>query len=218
MSDASNFIAAGDFGSWLARARASLRGNAGVDVPCGDCTGCCTSGYSVQLRPEDGRAAAKIPAAFLTQAPGFPRDHLTMRALPDGTCPMLHAGKCSIYRERPQTCLDYDCRVFAAAGIDAGGGDKAVINQRVRAWRFNYPNDADRLAHEAVLAAAAFIQEHRGSFSGRAPSAPMGIAVLAVKAYEVFLDPQISQRSAADVASAIVTANREFDAATAAIP
>jgi hypothetical protein len=129
---------------------------------------------------------------------------------------MLQAGKCAIYRDRPQTCLDYDCRIFAAAGIDAGGADKAVINRRVRQWRFSYPSEADRLAHEAVLAAASFIQKKRESFAaGRVPTAPTGIAVLAIKAHAVFLAANLEARSDVDLAAAIMNASREFDAAPA---
>ncbi len=110
----------------------------------------------MQLRPEDKPALAVIPAELLINAPGFQPGHKTMAALPNGHCPMLQEGRCSIYRHRPQTCLDYDCRIFAAAGIDAGGADKTVINQRVRAWRFTYPTQEDELAHRAVRAAASF--------------------------------------------------------------
>src|SRR5688572_25485326 len=105
-------IAAGAFGHWLSQARESLRGNAGMDVPCGDCTGCCTSSYSVQLRPEDQRALARIPPSLLVRAPGFPPGHMTMPCRSDGTCPMLTADRCTVYADRPQTCLDYDCRIF----------------------------------------------------------------------------------------------------------
>jgi uncharacterized protein len=202
---------AGPFGIWLSQARASLRGHGGMEVPCGDCTGCCTSGYSVQLRPEDSRALAKIPSRLLSSPPGFPRGHMTMPCLSDGTCPMLSAGRCTIYAERPQTCLDYDCRIFAAAGLDAGGTDKGVINQRVREWRFTYPTPADRQAHDAVLATASFIQARRSSFTTRVPTAPMGIAVLAIKAYEVFLNQQRDGRSDTEIAHAILKAGREFD-------
>jgi hypothetical protein len=125
---------------------------------------------------------------------------------------MLAAGKCTIYRERPQTCLDYDCRIFAAAGIDAGGADKAVINRRVRAWRFTYPTAADRLAHNAVQSAAAFIQERRASFPSRVPTAPMGIAVLAIKVYTVFLDAGIETLGDLEIARAIVKTDRAFGA------
>jgi hypothetical protein len=127
---------------------------------------------------------------------------------------MLDAGKCSIYTDRPQTCLDYDCRIFAAAGIDAGGADKSVINRRVREWRFTYPTEADRLAHNAVLAAAVFIKERSASFPSRVPATPMGIAVLAIKVHTVFLDPQTQAQSDVEIAHAILRAGREFDSST----
>ena len=143
-SEIPHTVAAGAFSSWLRAARRSLISDDGAEVPCGDCVGCCVSSYSVQLRPADHRAREAIPAQHLIQASGFPPDHLTMPALPNGMCPMLHAGRCSIYPVRPQTCLDYDCRIFAAAGIEAGGEDKWVINKRVREWRFSYPTPNDR--------------------------------------------------------------------------
>lgn len=212
-SELIDVVAAGPFSQWLRQARRSLSGNEGAEVPCGDCVGCCVSSYSVQLRPEDRRAVARIPASFVVSAPGFPRGHLTMRALPNGSCPMVEAGKCSIYRDRPQTCLDYDCRIFAAAGIDAGGQDKAVINQRVREWRFAYPTETDQLEHEAVRAVASFARERSSSFAVRVPTAPMGIAVFAIKAYTVFLDSNMKAKSATEIAEAIIGAVRAFDTA-----
>lgn len=206
-------VAAGPFSAWLRQMRRSLLGNEGMDVPCGDCVGCCVSGYSVQLRPEDQRAAASIPATFIVSAPGFAKGHLTVRPLPNGVCPMLAGGRCSIYADRPQTCLDYDCRIFAAAGIDAGGEDKAVINKRVREWRFSYPEQIDRQEHEAVRAAAAFIRDRRDSFTVRVPAGPMGIAVFAIKSYEVFLDPLAVTKSDAELARVMLEAARSFDAA-----
>jgi hypothetical protein len=205
-------VAAGPFSAWLQKMRRSLLGNEGMDVPCGDCVGCCVSGYSVQLRPEDHRAAARIPATFVVSAPGFAKGHLTVRPLSNGLCPMLEESKCSIYADRPQTCLDYDCRIFAAAGIDAGGDDKPVINKRVREWRFSYPEQTDLREHEAVRAAAAFIRDRRDSFHVRVPAGPMGIAVFAIKAYSVFLDPQLAAKSDEVVACAIIAAVRAFDA------
>lgn len=206
-------VAAGPFSAWLRQMRRSLLGNEGMDVPCGDCVGCCVSGYSVQLRPEDHRAAARIPATFVVSAPGFAKGHLTVRPLSNGLCPMLEEeSKCSIYADRPQTCLDYDCRIFAAAGIDAGGDDKPVINKRVREWRFSYPEQTDQREHEAVRAAAAFIRDRRDSFHVRVPAGPMGIAVFAIKAYSVFLDPHLSTKNDESVARAIIEAVRAFDA------
>ncbi len=205
-------IAAGAFCTWLAAARDSLHGNRGSDVPCGDCVGCCVSSYFIPVRPEDKDALDAIPAKYLVNAPNEPRGQWLMGYREDGTCPMLSDHKCTIYAKRPQTCRDYDCRVFAAAGIDAGGDDKIVINRRVHAWRFTYPSAADVAAHEAVKAAAAFISTKRDSFpGGRAPTAPTGIAVLAVKVYPVFLDAATEGKADADIALAIIAASREFD-------
>ena len=208
-------VPAGPFASWLSRTHAMLRGTVGADVPCGDCTGCCTSSYSVQLRPDDRRALAVIPIDLLVQAPGFPAGHRTLPALPDGTCPMLSAGKCSIYAARPQTCHDYDCRIFAAAGIDAGDAGKAVINRRVRQWRFAYAGEEDRQAHNAIMLAAAFVQRCRNSFPVRVPTSPMGIAVFALKTYTVFLAPARAEMSDSEVAHAMLMASRQFDVSDA---
>lgn len=205
-------IAAGPFGEWLAEARQSLLGVRGANVPCGDCVGCCVSSYFIPVRPEDKDALDAIPAKYLVNAPNEPRGQWLMGYREDGTCPMLVDRHCTIYAQRPQTCRDYDCRVFAAAGIDAGGDDKAVINRRVRAWRFSYPSAADIAAHAAVKAAAAFISTKRESFpGGRAPTAPTGIAVLAMKVYPVFMDANTQSKTDADIALAIIGASREFD-------
>jgi uncharacterized protein len=134
-----------------------------------------------------------------------------MIALADGSCPMLKERKCSIYAQRPQTCRDYDCRIFAAAGIAAGGEDRSVINRRVSEWRFTYHTDGDLAAHAAVRLAAAFIKEKRDSFPGRVPTAPTGIAVLAIKVYTVFLDPETLATNDQDIARAIIEASRAFD-------
>lgn len=152
-----------------------------------------------------------IPQELLVSAPGFARDELTMAARPDGTCPMLRDSECTIYSSRPQTCRDYDCRVFAAAGVAAGGPDKIVINRRVREWLFSYPTESDRRAQVAVKAAAAFIAAKKSRFPGqRAPAGPTGIAVLACKTYGVFLQPDIHQRPDEEIARLILDASREF--------
>jgi uncharacterized protein len=214
MSDPNNTpIAAGAFGTWLEQMRASLQGDVGSDVACGDCRGCCVSSYFIPVRPTDVQARAVIPIKLLVAAPQQPADHLMMGYRDDGTCPMLVERECSIYPHRPQTCRDYDCRIFAAASIDAGDASKWVINHRVRAWRFSYDNADDERAHAAVKAAARFVLERGHSFpSGRAPTAPSGIAVLAIKSYAVFLRDDLPQLTEREIALAIIAASRAFDA------
>ena len=204
---------AGDFGAWLTQAREALRGSGGSRVPCGDCTGCCTSSYSIEVRPTDAVALAHMPAKSLFRSTASAATNWTLRPNPDGICPMLSCGKCTIYAQRPQTCLDYDCRVFAAAGIAAGGADKAVINRRVQEWQFRFAGDADRRAHAAVRAAAAFIRDARAHFPpGTAPLNPLGVAALALRVYPLFMAADPPQ-SVADRARAVVAAGAAFDRA-----
>ncbi len=70
----------------------------------------------------------------------------------------------------------------------------------------SYSSEADYAAHRAVLAAAAFIQSRRECFPGeRVPTAATGIAVLAIKAYGVFLARPESDEA---TALAIIEASR----------
>lgn len=210
----SDLVPAGPFGQWLRQARAFLQGESGSDVPCGTCNGCCTSSYMIQVRPEDRRTLAVVPAELLDHANGIPAGHRVMLPRPNGHCPMYGATGCTIYPDRPQTCLDYDCRVFAAAGIDAGSEDKVVINTRVRAWRFTYESDTDVAAHAAVRAAAAFIRDQRDTFpGGLVPRGSSGIAVLAIKAYPVFMAADAGRKNPSELAEAILATAKAFDAA-----
>jgi Fe-S-cluster containining protein len=212
-------LPAGDFSSWLDQTRLSLQGKGEADVPCGDCTGCCTSSYFIHVKPEDVQTLSKVPKKLLVPAPGLPRGHKLMGFSRDGTCPMLAVNKCSIYEHRPRTCREYDCRIFAAAGIPAGGSEKAVINERVRQWKFSYKSAADRRAHDAIRAAASFVQENKESFpNGRVPTNPGDIAVLAIKVYTVFLDCRLEGLSKKEIAEAIVRVSRQVDQSSVKTP
>ncbi len=212
-------LPAGDFSSWLRHTREALLGDSGTDVACGDCIGCCSSSYFIHIKPEETKVFEQMRKVVLVTAPGRPKGHKLMGYDKKGFCPMLVNGKCSIYEHRPQTCRNYDCRVFPAAGITAGGEDKAVINQRTRQWKFSYPTGQDIEEHLAVKAAARFIQEHADSFpGGRVPNNPSQLAILAIKVYGVFLKKDGATESGAgtssdaDIANAIIEASRKFDA------
>jgi Fe-S-cluster containining protein len=203
---------AGDFSIWLQHTRKALFDGTGSDVACGECIGCCSSSYFIHIRQTDTAALARIPKDILVAAPGFPKGNLLMGYDENGLCPMLCDGKCTIYEHRPQTCRDYDCRVFAAAGIAAGGGDKAVINQHVKRWKFSYPTAQDRAEHLAVQAAASFMQKNAASFPrGRVPENPSQLAILALKVYPVFLGTDNDAHNPQKIASAVIEASRAFD-------
>jgi Fe-S-cluster containining protein len=181
---------AGDFGTWLQQTQAVLRGGtAGTDVPCGDCVGCCSSHWPVALRAEDEALVPLVPAWLLLEPEDAPEGLRYMGYREDGTCPMLVKRRCRVYAQRPQTCRDFDCRIFTAAGIASAGADKPLINERLSAWRFSYASAEDLAVHEAIQAAAAFLQGEAREVPGfHFPVAPIAIAGLALKAHTVFYD------------------------------
>ncbi len=212
-------LPAGDFSSWLRQARTALLHETGMEVACGDCIGCCRSSYFIHIKPEETKVLGRIPQGVLVPAPGLPKGHVLMGYDTRGRCPMLADETCSIYDHRPDTCRNYDCRVFAAAGIAAGGDDKSEINKRVRRWSFTYPTERDTEEHRAVRAAASFIAAHANRFpGGRVPANPSQLAVLAIKTYAVFMKADRgtsageSARSDTDLVDAVVQTCQRFDA------
>ena len=101
---------------------------------------------------------------------------------------MLVDDKCSIYEHRPRTCRVYDCRVFPAAGVTTDDADKVLIDQQAKRWRFSYATDDGYVRHEAVQAAATFLDEHAAVVFDDAP-APNTTqrAVLAVELHDAFV-------------------------------
>ena len=180
-------IEAGPFSVWLREARSALRNGTGTDVPCGDCNACCRSAYFIHIQPGETRTLEALGKEALIDAPGLPTGHKLMGHGKDGACPQLVENRCAVYADRPQTCRNYDCRVFAAAGIYESD-DKPRINERVGQWRFEYPAAQDEQEHAAVRAAAKFIAENASLFpGGKIPSTPSQLATLAMKAYPVFM-------------------------------
>jgi uncharacterized protein len=205
-----NPIAAGEFSAWLRGFQASLRDGTGNDVACGDCVGCCTSSYFIHVGPQERECLKRIPPEAGIPAPGMPRGHLLLGYKPDGRCPMLGEDRrCTIYPCRPETCRAYDCRIFAAAGITAGGADKSVINERVKRWKFEYATEAARRVHRSVKQAARFIRANAKLFpGGRIPTEPSQLALLAIEVHPLFLDPSSRERTDAQTAQAIVERSR----------
>lgn len=210
-------VAAGDFTQWLEATEAALHsGGGGADVPCGACRGCCRSSMFIHIKPEETRTIQRIPRALLFPAPGLPKGHLLLGYRDNGECPMFLNNQCSIYEDRPQTCRDYDCRVFAATGISVDGGAQPEIAQRVREWVFEYESEESRAEQGLVMEAAAFLRDNRDLFpAGALPGYPVQLAALAVEVYKVFADCRTIAREEravmpdAAIAQVILAAMRE---------
>jgi Fe-S-cluster containining protein len=179
---------AGDFSVWLHGTEASLQsGNGGADVPCGACRGCCRSSMFIHIRPEETETLRRIPRALLFPAPGQPKGHVLMGYNDTGQCPMLIDNQCSIYEDRPQTCHDYDCRIFAATGISVDQQTQPEIAQRVKEWAFNFESEASPEEDRVLKEAAVFLGTNRELFPPWSiPNNPVQLAVLAVRIYPLF--------------------------------
>ena len=181
-------LAAGVFSTWIIDVQAAIRGEHGSDVPCHGCTACCTASQFVHIAPDEKDTLAHVPRALLFPAPRLPRGHVVMGYDERGHCPMLIDNQCSIYEHRPRTCRTYDCRVFAAAGIELDDDEKALINARARRWRFSYRTADARTRHDAVRAAATFLATHGDDLpAGTVPADATRRAVLAVEIHDRFL-------------------------------
>ena len=179
-------LAAGEFASWAIGATEAIAGGRDSDVPCHGCTACCTSSQFVHIEPDETETIAHIPAELLFPSPRAPRGHVLLGYDERGHCPMLIDGGCSIYAHRPRTCRTYDCRVFAATGVELDD-DQAAIRTRVRRWEFTFPGGDDRARHEAVRAATRFLRAHRAELGEESPSNPTRLAVAATRLHGLFL-------------------------------
>jgi uncharacterized protein len=176
------------FSSWLRVTRRAQITGEGVNVPCGECTACCTSSYFIHIKPDETETLDRIPKELLFPAPGLSKGNALLGYDKKGHCPMFIDHKCSIYDHRPLTCRNYDCRIFPATGLPVGD-DKVFISKRTHRWKFDFPATQDHKEFSAVQAAAKFLGEHTDLFpAGYVPSNTTQQAVLAIKVYEVFLD------------------------------
>jgi Fe-S-cluster containining protein len=148
---------AGPFSAWLDRMLGVIEGEGTSDVPCGSCTACCTWAQSVPIAPDEVDTLAHLPAGAAVPASMRPAGHMVLRSDERGHCPMLVDGRCSIYDHRPRACRNYDCRVFAATGVDPGG-DNPELQRQVARWKFTLDTESDRRDYEAAQGAGTRIE------------------------------------------------------------
>jgi Fe-S-cluster containining protein len=161
----------------------------------------------IHIKPDESRTKRRIPQALQFPAPGLPKGNVLLGYSSKGVCPMFKSGECSIYEDRPQTCRDYDCRIFTATGIAVDEEMQPEIAERVRAWTFDYANDASREEHRLLRQAAAFLRENGDLFPpGTIPAYPVQLAALAVRVYAAYVVAEQLDRVA--IAQSILAALR----------
>jgi Fe-S-cluster containining protein len=207
---------AGGFSAWLQTAQTSLQpGAVSINVPCGDCRGCCRSSMFVHIQPQEKPTLRRIPRALRFPAPGLPKGHVLMGYNDCGACPMLLNSECSIYEDRPQTCRVYDCRIFAATGIAVDRGTQPEIATRVSQWEFTYESEQSRAQQQTLQQAAQFLETNRDLFPpGFLPNFPVQLAALSIQIYSLFAaltapaDSGAAPIADAEIAQAIVSSVR----------
>jgi Fe-S-cluster containining protein len=203
---------AGRLAPWSVAMGRALRGEADSDVPCGGCTACCRSFQFVHIDPDEIDAIAHIPAELLFPAPQRPRGHLVMGYDDEGRCPMLGKSGCTIYEHRPRTCRMYDCRVFAATGVEPDGDERAAIREQVRRWRFTVTTETDVATRDALHAATGFLRAHpEARPDGAGPIGATALAVLAVDALPAFFAHDEESGNARVVVPDVASVRAELD-------
>jgi hypothetical protein len=130
---------------------------------------------------------------------------------------MFIDNQCSIYAQRPQTCRDYDCRVFPATGVAMDEGKPLIARQAAR-WKFAFPRAEDTREYAAVCAAAEFLRLGGRYFPpGFVPVNAPQQAVMALKVYQVFMDRPhgdlagLEPAQGGEIAAAMVAAFAQFE-------
>ncbi len=178
---------AGEFSIWLDEFTQTMRGIGSGTVPCGDCVACCTSSKFIHIRPTDTDSLNVIPREIMFPAPGLPKGHYLLGYNENGCCPMFQEGKCSIYESRPETCKQYDCRVFAATG-GLTNQESPDINKQISTWEFGYSTKASEEAQKAVIAAMRFLTENAMKFpEGYMPKSESQLAAMAIRVHAEFI-------------------------------
>jgi len=156
----------------------------------------------IHIKPSEKKTIRRIPPELLFQAPWRPKGHLLLGYNEQGHCLMLVDNKCSIYDARPQSCRDYDCRVFAATGVAVDATRQPEIAKRVAAWVFEHESAESREEEARLKSAAAFLCQNRDLFPPESiPYNPSEIALLAIGIYRAF--PGDSKKTDAEIAHAL---------------
>lgn len=179
-------IPAGDFYDFLSKSKKGIKNST---VPCGECTGCCTSSYFKRIEADEEETLKRIPKNLLSYSPGIPDGAVLLGYDEKGHCTMLKDNSCSIYEDRPQTCRDFDCRIFLATGLDVEEDEKGLIAKRVNDFVFSYENHSDKIHHKRIKETATFLEVNYSEFPENIlPDNSTQLAQYAIQHYEKISD------------------------------
>lgn len=120
---------------------------------------------------------------------------------------MFKGGQCSIYPYRPETCRQYDCRVFPATGVYPED-EQSEIYRKAKDWEFDVSSLVDHEAFKAVRASSSFIDTYHDHFPKEfVPRSSPQRAVLAIRIHPEFIgvDRETIESHAQEIADLIVS-------------
>ena len=209
---------AGNFSIWLSEIQKSFIDDTGIKVPCGNCRACCTSSLFVLIKHDEKETLRNISKNVLFNAPGMMKGNMLLGYDKDGFCPMYKKGNCSIYNYRPQTCQNFDCRIYTAAGITSEQEIHSPIIKHSMRWKFHYATESDLKTHSAIKTAAKFIIDNKESFPNCiTPTDLKQIAIVSIKAYQIFIELEKQRKnkkilpSNSEIAKYIIAVNNNYD-------
>jgi hypothetical protein len=165
------------------------------NVPCGECRGCCRSGYSIGLSEKE---AAELEHTDI-QVGGV--THHVILALPDGRCPNLTEDLvCAVYEKRPMSCRQYDCRDMALSAVRIQSPHPGAVEVNASIMR-HYEAFGGAIVPMAEQAAE-FVKTGSSAPAAGQSSVVLGILQMLPEAkgkrlIELLLSPEESARGAA---------------------
>ena len=97
-----------------------------MSVPCRPCSACC---HYPGIVVDEKRDLKRLPH-LLTERSS--EGELVLQRRPDGACAHLGPHGCTIYDQRSAVCRSFDCRVYAAMGVDGRCDDSHQLPD----WEF----------------------------------------------------------------------------------
>jgi hypothetical protein len=138
------------------------------DVPCGECTACCTS-LPVRLHRPGRKAnhsthSAQAPISALRAA-----TDTFWATMKGGHCPMFMNTKCSIYAHRPQNVPHVRLSRLLSHRNFPRTRISLALQAGANEWKFSSPSPRDQLDQDAVRAAGKSLLDHPELLPGGMP-------------------------------------------------
>jgi len=176
------------FLGWINEFTETLKGNNDGEVPCGDCIGCCTSSLFIHIKPSDKDSLNHIPKELMFPAPDLPKGHYLLGYDEKGHCPMFKKDQCSIYPFRPETCRQYDCRIYPATGIYPDNARSKIL-AKAKTWNFDLNSSKEKHLFDAVQKASKFLITYKKLFPDNFyPKNESQQAVLSIQIHSIFIE------------------------------